>query len=200
MIEEYRRKIPARRACELSSVSKTAYYAWRKKKEKKSEKDSFLLKEIERIVEELPGYGYRRVTAFLRRKGFRLNHKRILRVMRENNLTKRKKEKAHFYHHFFSSLSLIPQSHKRSCSPKTKRTLGGWYHLYPLEIWILLSFLNHWCFFKTGCGLGFERWLNISSFSFCFKNGSFQKEDKTWTYPSFRQRSAVCFKRVYLSS
>jgi len=33
-----------------------------------------------------PSYGYRRLTAALRRQGFKVNHKRVLRLMREDNL------------------------------------------------------------------------------------------------------------------
>src|SRR5205823_10146163 len=35
---------------------------------------------------DFPGYGYRRVTAHLRRDGWRINRKRVLRVMREESL------------------------------------------------------------------------------------------------------------------
>lgn len=41
---------------------------------------------IEEIALEFPRYGYRRMTAELRRRGVMANHKRILRVMRETNL------------------------------------------------------------------------------------------------------------------
>ncbi|MFN8589930.1 MAG: IS3 family transposase [Thermomicrobiales bacterium] len=41
---------------------------------------------IERIVLEHPGYGYRRVTHAPRREGWKVNHKRVLRVMREESL------------------------------------------------------------------------------------------------------------------
>lgn len=42
---------------------------------------------IERIVLDFPGYGYRRVTQALRRSGWGgINHKRVLRVMREEAL------------------------------------------------------------------------------------------------------------------
>jgi putative transposase len=40
---------------------------------------------IERIVLQFPGYGYRRVTAALRREGWTVNHKRVLRIMREES-------------------------------------------------------------------------------------------------------------------
>jgi putative transposase len=41
---------------------------------------------IERLVLEFPGYGYRRVTAALQRTGWRVNHKRVLRIMHEESL------------------------------------------------------------------------------------------------------------------
>lgn len=41
---------------------------------------------IERLVLEFPGYGYRRVTHALAREGRAVNHKRVLRVMREESL------------------------------------------------------------------------------------------------------------------
>lgn len=41
---------------------------------------------IEELVLEFPGYGYRRVTKALERAGYLVNHKRVLRVMREESL------------------------------------------------------------------------------------------------------------------
>ena len=41
---------------------------------------------IEQVVEEYPRYGYRRVTHHLRREGFKVNHKRVSRIMREESL------------------------------------------------------------------------------------------------------------------
>lgn len=52
----------------------------------RAEKDVELPDAIERIVLEFPGYGYRRVTAALRREGWSVNHERVLRVMREASL------------------------------------------------------------------------------------------------------------------
>ena len=41
---------------------------------------------IQKIALKMPAYGYRRVTAELRRQGGTVNHKRVLRIMREDNL------------------------------------------------------------------------------------------------------------------
>ncbi|GAB6286832.1 MAG: IS3 family transposase [Methanoregula sp.] len=45
-----------------------------------------LREEIQEIALEFPGYGYRRRTAELRNRGYAINHKRVLRLMRLDNL------------------------------------------------------------------------------------------------------------------
>ena len=42
--------------------------------------------EMQRIAVESPAYGYRRITVELQKRGFAVNHKRVLRMMREDNL------------------------------------------------------------------------------------------------------------------
>jgi transposase InsO family protein len=42
--------------------------------------------EMQKIALESPAYGYRRITAELQKRGFAINHKRVLRMMREDNL------------------------------------------------------------------------------------------------------------------
>jgi transposase InsO family protein len=42
--------------------------------------------EMQKIALESPAYGYRRITAELQQRGFAVNHKRVLRMMREDNL------------------------------------------------------------------------------------------------------------------
>ncbi len=41
---------------------------------------------IQELSLEMPGYGYRRITAALQREGWRVNRKRVIRVMRADNL------------------------------------------------------------------------------------------------------------------
>lgn len=78
-------EISIERLCELMGVSRSWYYGCPPATEK-AKKDVALRDAIERIVLEFPGYGYRRVTAALRRAGWTVNHKRVLRVMREESL------------------------------------------------------------------------------------------------------------------
>jgi transposase InsO family protein len=42
--------------------------------------------EMQKIALESPSYGYRRITAELQRRNFDVNHKRVLRMMRQDNL------------------------------------------------------------------------------------------------------------------
>jgi transposase InsO family protein len=88
MINQAREEHPEmsiERLCELMSVSRSWYYA-RPSVQQRAHKDVELRDAIERIVLEFPGYGYRRVTAALRREGWSVNHKRVLRIMRQESL------------------------------------------------------------------------------------------------------------------
>lgn len=80
-------------ACSYLSVGRSSYYRW-ENREDQAEKDKWILDPILNIAAEFPRYGYRRVTHELRRREQRINHKRVLRIMKENNLlVKRKKSK-----------------------------------------------------------------------------------------------------------
>jgi putative transposase len=48
---------------------------------------------VEALVLEFPGYGYRRVTRQLQREGWRVNHKRMRRLLGEWGLLKRRKRR-----------------------------------------------------------------------------------------------------------
>lgn len=55
--------------------------------------EEIIKKEIESIIQEFEGYGYRRVTKELNRRGMSINHKKVKRIMRVNNLQCRKKKR-----------------------------------------------------------------------------------------------------------
>lgn len=78
-------ELSIRRLCELVGTGRTWYYT-RPSPEEVAARDTALRDAIERLVLEFPGYGYRRVTKALRRDGWEVNHKRVLRVMRQEAL------------------------------------------------------------------------------------------------------------------
>jgi transposase InsO family protein len=77
--------IPVQRLCVLAQVSRAGLYRWRHAPPAE-DADIDLRDEIQRIALEWPCYGWRRVTAELRRRGWTVNHKRVRRIMREDNL------------------------------------------------------------------------------------------------------------------
>jgi putative transposase len=88
MIEEAKHEHPAMpvsKLCELFGVSRSWYYK-KPSPDEKAREDVELRDAIERIVLEFPGYGYRRVTKTLKRQGWRINRKKVLRVMRKESL------------------------------------------------------------------------------------------------------------------
>lgn len=82
MVSHDRGALSVRCACELVEINRSWYYA---KPERRSAEDVDLQDEIEKIVLEYSGYGYRRVTRELTRRGYRVNHKRVLRIMRQGD-------------------------------------------------------------------------------------------------------------------
>jgi putative transposase len=73
------------RLCEIAGVSRAGYYRFLLGTPSQ-EADMDLRSEIQKIALEWPAYGYRRVHRELIRRGWGVNHKRVLRLMRIDNL------------------------------------------------------------------------------------------------------------------
>src|SRR5215472_9893171 len=78
-------QMSVRHLCDLFGVSRSWWYDRCKTAEPNAEEVA-LRDAIERLVLDFPGYGYRRVTHALQREGWPVNHKRVLRVMRQESL------------------------------------------------------------------------------------------------------------------
>jgi transposase InsO family protein len=74
------------RMAELGGVSRASFYRFDPSAAARPVTDMDLRDAIQRIALEFPCYGWRRVTAELRRRGRTVNHKRVRRIMREDNL------------------------------------------------------------------------------------------------------------------
>jgi putative transposase len=74
------------RLCQLVAVSRRSFY--RSLKEwRPVEEETEVRSVIQQIaLEHCRRYGYRRITAELRRRGMQVNHKRVVRIMQEDNL------------------------------------------------------------------------------------------------------------------
>ena len=71
--------------CGSLGLCRSDYYRWLSEGVG-VDSDLELGEEIQSIALEWSTYGYRRITAELQRRGYVVNHKRVLRVMREDNL------------------------------------------------------------------------------------------------------------------
>ena len=91
LIEERSRELPVNRLCWLAGVPRSSYYR-AAKGVTPTPADEVLL-QIQTICEEMPRYGSPRVTRELRRRGHVVNHKRVSRLMRANNLHCRRKKR-----------------------------------------------------------------------------------------------------------
>lgn len=80
------RRLTIARMVELGAVSRASFYRFDPSAAARAQTDMDLRDAIQRIALEFPCYGWRRVSAELRRRGRTVNHKRVRRIMREDNL------------------------------------------------------------------------------------------------------------------
>ena len=78
------------KACSALEIDRGNYYNWIKFPETINP-DNGLRDTIQEISLEFIRYGYRRITAELHRRSIKVNHKKVLRIMREENLLCSKK-------------------------------------------------------------------------------------------------------------
>jgi len=70
----------------MLNMARSSYYYKEGVNLQKQKEEADLRDRIEEIVVEYERYGYRRVTAALQREGLKVNHKRVQRIMREEDL------------------------------------------------------------------------------------------------------------------
>jgi putative transposase len=72
--------------CQLARVSRAGFYRFLKAHVPREE-DTEVRSAIQQVaLQHRRRYGYRRVTVELKRRGMQVNHKRVARIMREDNL------------------------------------------------------------------------------------------------------------------
>jgi transposase len=78
-------------ACRALEVSRSTYY----RSGRSSLESRRIRKEVLELSVEHPRYGYRRITALMRREGFEVNAKRVARIRREEGIKVSKKTTPH---------------------------------------------------------------------------------------------------------
>ena len=69
----------------MTGLNRVGFYRWRKPATA-TPVEMEVREEMQKIAVDSPAYGYRRITIELQRRGFSINRKRVLRMMREDNL------------------------------------------------------------------------------------------------------------------
>jgi hypothetical protein len=71
--------------CAMSGMNRASFYCCRTPRQG-TPVDMELRDQMQKVALESPAYGYRRITSELQQRGFVVNHKRVLWMMREDNL------------------------------------------------------------------------------------------------------------------
>jgi putative transposase len=81
-------ELSERLSCELAGLSRSV-----QRYERRRGPDLELRSELKKLANERPRFGYRRLGHLLRRRGTRVNHKRLWRIYREEGLVVRRKKR-----------------------------------------------------------------------------------------------------------
>lgn len=92
LIEETSPMLSVQQLCRLARVARSSYYRHQRRSGVQDQPD-VVRAELHCICEHYPAYGYRRVTHELCRRGHRVNHKRILALMRTEGLLCRRRRR-----------------------------------------------------------------------------------------------------------
>lgn len=90
IVDTLREEFPVQLLCQVVGLAPSTYYY-----QPQESDDLSLLAQISAVLRRFPTYGYRRVTAQLHREGCLVNHKRVLRVLHENDLLVRSRKNVH---------------------------------------------------------------------------------------------------------
>jgi putative transposase len=163
MIEEAAMKHPEvalSDLCKLFEVSRSWYYEKPTKVERQTREDVALRDAIEHLVLEFPGYGYRRVTEALKRQGWRINHKKVLRMMRKESLLCQLKKRFRPTTDSAHSLGIYPNLIKDAAlnGPDQVWVADITYVRLPTSFCYLASILDDYSRYCVGWSL--SRWID----------------------------------------
>jgi transposase InsO family protein len=121
------RSLRVGRMVELGGVSRASFYRFDETSSAKVDRDMDLRDAIQRIALKGPSYGRPRITAELKRRGWKVGPNRVRRLMREDNLLCVRKRKF---------IATTDSNHSRTVYPNLARTmeLSGIHQLWVADI------------------------------------------------------------------
>jgi len=186
------------RLCQLALVSRAGFYRWREAVPA-TDADLDLRDEIQRIALEFPYYGWPRITAELEKRGWQANHKRVYRIMREDNLLCLRRRKF--------VVATTNSNHTRPVYPNLTRgmALTGINQLWVADItyirleleFVYLAVILD-VFSRRVIGWALDRTLEDELIDHCSAaDGAGKPLTGARSGASLRPRRPVCFRRLY---
>jgi putative transposase len=109
------RGLTAKRMVELGGVSRASFYRFDEAATTRADQDMDLRDAIQRVAVKWPSYGRPRITAELKRQGWKVGPNRVRRIMREDNLLCVRKRKF---------MVTTDSNHDRKVYPNLKSEMG----------------------------------------------------------------------------
>lgn len=152
MLDKAHQFLSIRQQCTLLDVWRSNVYYQRVD----APDESLLANEIHDLWLEMPVYGYRRITAALRRNGHKINQKKVLRIMREMRLqaiypkpsTTRRNKEHKIYGYLLRGLKISHPNHVWATDITYIKMPGGFMYLIAI-IDIYSRFIVAWCLSNT---------------------------------------------------
>ena len=121
-------------SCQALEVSRSGYYKWRTLPEIAftDSEEIDLKNQLQEVALEFPSYGYRRITAELQNRGYAVNRKRVLRMMRLDNLLCLKKRFKPVTTDSNHGLPVYPNLLKNAKITGLNPGLGVRYYIHPI--------------------------------------------------------------------
>ncbi|KFL86283.1 HTH-like domain protein [Bacillus cereus] len=88
-------KITVKELCNVLELPRSTFYRWLQRTEDLKDGIEEKIKDV--CLRHKFRYGYRRVTATLRKMGLCVNHKKVLRIMRQNHILSKVRRKKRIY-------------------------------------------------------------------------------------------------------
>ena len=185
------------KACQVAGLAPSSYYykpnqQYRRQLEADDER---LRQQIDGIHKELPGYGCRRLSEELKRRGQKVGKTRIRRVMKKFGLQPivwKTFVRTTDSHH---QLMVISESTPGPSSTSDQPGLGRRYHLHPDSFQLRLPRGHLGSLLPTHCRLGYLQTDCYRTLRHCFTDGT-RNPPNPRLYPSLRSRRSVCLCSV----
>jgi transposase InsO family protein len=114
----------------MTGLNRAGYYRWRTPPAA-TPLAMEVRNELQQTALQWPAYGYRRITAELQRRGFDVNHKRVLRLMREDNLLCLRRRSFVVTTDSRHNLPVYPNLAGQDAACRYQSTLDRRHHLHP---------------------------------------------------------------------